>query len=264
MKPILTDQDFGGASRIVNLPDPTLAQHAATKNYVDQAVEGLAWKDDVRVASTATINLAAPGANIDGVAMAVNDRFLAKDQAVGTENGIYIWNGAAAAATRALDMNASAEFNGAVVTVDLGTANAGTTWRQTAVAPVVGTTAIAWTAFSVAAPAASTATAGVAALATQAEVDAGAVTNKSVTPQTLAAWSGRIRKVASDIGDGAATSFVINHNLNTFDVQVSVFKNTGAKDDIVCDVQRTSLNQVTLAGFTSPPAITALRVVVSG
>ena len=77
MKPILSDLDFGNVARILNLLDPTLAQHPATKAYVDSLVEGLAWKDSARVASVATINLAAPGANIDGVAMVANDRFIA-------------------------------------------------------------------------------------------------------------------------------------------------------------------------------------------
>ena len=56
-KQILSDLDFNSAARILNLPDPTLAQHPATKAYVDSAVEGLAWKDSVRVATVASITL---------------------------------------------------------------------------------------------------------------------------------------------------------------------------------------------------------------
>jgi hypothetical protein len=68
-----TDQDMGGAARLINLPDPTVAQHAATKAYVDSAVEGLSWKDSVRVTSAANITIASPGATIDGITMVTNN-----------------------------------------------------------------------------------------------------------------------------------------------------------------------------------------------
>src|SRR5215218_7068057 len=102
------DLDFNSVARLLNLPDPSAAQHAATKAYVDSAVEGLNWKDSVRAATAANINLSSPGSTIDGVSMSSGDRFLAKDQTTASENGIYIWNGAAVAATRAADMNAAA------------------------------------------------------------------------------------------------------------------------------------------------------------
>ena len=50
--------------------------------------------------------------------MVAADRFLAKNQTAPAENGIYIWNGAAVAATRALDANTAAELEQAIVTVE--------------------------------------------------------------------------------------------------------------------------------------------------
>lgn len=120
---------------------------AATQAYVDALFEGMAWKDSVRAASTANINLASPGTTIDAVAMAAGDRFLAKDQTTGNQNGIYVWNGSAVAATRAADASTFAEMEAAVVTVEEGTAGAGTVWRQTAVNGTLGTTTITWAAF---------------------------------------------------------------------------------------------------------------------
>ena len=258
------DLDFASVARIVNLPDATLPQHPATLAQVQAAVEGLGWKDDVAAASAGgNINLSAPGATIDGVTMVANMRFLAKDQTAGSENGTYIWNGAATAATRTLDMNSSSEFNAAIVTVDAGTVNAGTSWRQTAVAPVVGTTTIAWTAFGVSAPASTTGTAGVAAIATQAEVDAGSVSNKIVTPQTMAAYAGRVKKFATPFGDGSATQFTITHNLATVDVECTVFRNSGNGDEINCDVEHMTANTIRLT-FAVAPTSNQYRVVVIG
>lgn len=104
--------------------------------------EGKRHKAPVRVASTATITLATPGATIDGVTMVSGDRFLAKNQSTATQNGIYVWNGASTAASRATDAASSADFvQGFIVFVLEGTANAGTYWAFTqAAAFTLGTT----------------------------------------------------------------------------------------------------------------------------
>ena len=97
-KLVNTSLDFNNVGTIINLPDPALAQSPATKNYVDNGLAGLAWKDDVAVASTGSnINLSAPGATIDSVTMTSGMRFLAKDQTLPQQNGLYIWNGASSA-----------------------------------------------------------------------------------------------------------------------------------------------------------------------
>ena len=74
-KQIRTDLDFLGQSRILNLPNPVSDQEPATKSYVDSLVEGLNWKDNVRVASTSNVNINSPGSTIDGVTLDVGDRF---------------------------------------------------------------------------------------------------------------------------------------------------------------------------------------------
>ncbi len=258
-KPILSDQDFGGVVRILNLPDPTLAQHPATKNYVDAALEGLAWKDNCKVATQANVAVASPGATVDGVSMNVGDRVLFKSQTAPAENGIYIWNGAAVAATRALDCNVSAEFNEAVTTVDQG-ASAGASFRQTAVNPTVGTTAITWANFGTTSGAATTASAGIVRLATQAEADAGSDATIAITPATLAAWSARPKRFSASFGDGSATQYAIAHNLNTTDVHVEVFRVSDGVS-VQCDVTRTSVNNVQL-NFAVAPTSNQYRCVV--
>lgn len=261
-KPVFTNLDFNNVAKAVNLTNPTAAQDAATKAYVDSAVEGLAWKDSVRVASNgANINLSAPGATIDGVTMVSGDRFLAKDQTTATQNGIYVWNGASSTATRSLDADTFPELEQAVVTVEEGT-SAGSSFRQTAVNGTLGSTNVSWSVFGTSAPSASETTAGIAELATQAEVDAGTDDLRIVTPLKLATWSGRIRRFATNIGDGSTTSFAVTHNLNTRDVQVVVFNNSSF-DEVFCDVIHTSTTVVTCI-FNSAPTTNQYRVVVMG
>jgi hypothetical protein len=252
--------DFGGVRKAINLPNPSAAQDAATKAYVDSAVEGLAWKDSVRVSTQGNLNLAAPGAAIDGITMVASDRFLARAQTAGLENGIYIWNGAATPATRALDMSTAAEVEQAITTVEEGT-NAGVSYRQTAVNVTLETTPLAWTVFGSGAGAASETSAGIAEIATQAETDAGTDDARIVTPLKLATSVFASKKFAANFGDGAATSFAITHNLNTRDVNVEIYRNSGNFDTVLAEVQRTSVNQITIVVDTAP-ASNALRVTI--
>ena len=126
---ILSNQDFNSVAKIVNLPDPSSSQDAATKAYVDASIEGLSWKDGARVATQGNVSIASPGATIDGVTMAAGDRVLVMAQTTGSENGIYIWNGAAVAMTRALDANTAAELEQAILTVEEGTSASATTYE---------------------------------------------------------------------------------------------------------------------------------------
>lgn len=261
-KDILSDLNMGGIAKMTNLPAPTAGGDAVNKTYVDNAVEGLSWKASVRVASTANINLAAPGATIDGITMVTNDRFLAKDQSTGSQNGIYIWNGAATPATRAADASTFNELEQAIVTVQEGT-NASTTWRQTNVNGTIDSSAVAFVAFGTSAGAATESSAGVAELATQGETDAGTDDARIITPLKLANWSGRKRKASAVIGDGSATSFNIDHNFNTRQVIVEVYKNSGNYDTVLCDVTRPTVNRVTVT-FAAAPASSAYEVVIIG
>jgi len=59
---------------------PSEASQTQVRDAILALIKGGDYKDSVRVASTAPINLAAPGANIDGVAMVAGDRLLRKRQ----------------------------------------------------------------------------------------------------------------------------------------------------------------------------------------
>jgi hypothetical protein len=252
--------DFGGARRITNLAQGAAAGEPVTFDQLNAAIEAVAWKDNVRVRAGVNVTLSAPGATIDGVTMVAGDRFLAPAQTVTTENGLYLWNGAAVPATRTADASTFDELENAFVPVDEGT-SAGTTWRQTQVNGVIGTNSPVFaSAFSTSAAASETVS-GIMELATQAETDTGTDDLRAVTPLKLATWSNRAKRYAASFGDGSATSYVITHNLNTLDVQVYVYENGGSKREVFVEKQHTSVNSVTIVCDTAPAA-SAYRVVV--
>ena len=258
---IFTDFDFQSVSKVINLPSPSATGDAVPKSYVDSLVEGLAWKDSCRVATQSTINLASPGATIDGITMASQDRVLVRAQSTAADNGIYVWNGASTAMTRSLDASTFDELEQAVSTVEEGT-SAATTYRQDQINGTIGSSAISWVTFGAAAPAASETTAGIAELATQAETDAGTDDLRIITPLKLATWSGRIKKYSVSIGDGSATSYTVTHNLASRDVHVTVY-NASTYDEVITDVTHSTTNTLTIV-FATAPASNAYRVVVIG
>jgi hypothetical protein len=260
-KKIFTDFDFQSVSKVINLPSPSASGDAASKSYVDSLVEGLAWKDSCRVATQSNQNLTSPGATIDGITMVSQDRVLVRSQTTASENGIYVWNGAAVAMTRSLDANTFAELEQAVCSIEEGT-SASTTYRQDQVNGTLGTNNVNWVSFGVATPSASTTTAGTVRLATQTEVNTGTDATLAVTPSTLASWSGRIKKYATSIGDGSATSYTVTHNLASLDVGVTVFNNSTG-DEVITDVTHATTNTLTIV-FATAPASNAYRVVVLG
>ena len=134
------------SQQITNLADPTSAQMAATKNYVDSVAQGLSVKASVAVATTANITLSGLQ-TIDGYTTLAGDRVLVKNQSTAANNGIYI--AASGAWTRSVDMSTWAETMGAFTFVENGTAQADTGWVSTTTAGgTLGTTAINFTQFS--------------------------------------------------------------------------------------------------------------------
>lgn len=248
------------SKKITGLADPANAQDAATKAYVDAAIQGLDTKPSVKAASTANLTLSGTQ-TVDGVALVANDRCLVKDQSTPANNGIYLVQ--SGAWTRALDMDAWAEVPSAYTFVEQGTTNADTGWVVTAdQGGTLGTTAITWTQFN----GAGAVTAGAGLTKTGSTLDVGAGTGVTVAADSVALdtayTDGRYPRLAT-ANVAAATSTVVNHAFNTRDVLVEVYRNSTPWDTIDCDVERTDVNNVTVR-FATAPAASAYRVVVRG
>ena len=161
-----------GSSRITSVTDPTGAQDAATKAYVDAVKSGFDPKDSVVVATTAddtglTYSNGSSGVGatltndgnevyaIDGVNLTADMRVLVKDQSPATENGIYYVSTAGAAdatlvLTRATDADTASELSsGAFVFVEQGSTNADAAFVMTQDTSITfGSTSVTWTQFS--------------------------------------------------------------------------------------------------------------------
>jgi hypothetical protein len=131
-------------NRIQNVGAPALSSDAVTKQYVDNIATGLIWKDAVRVAASTNVSVSAPGAAIDGVTLAANDRVLLMGQTNNVENGIYVYSGTSLG--RSVDADTNAELRaGTAVTVSEGTSNGNHTFVLITDGPiVVGTTGMDW------------------------------------------------------------------------------------------------------------------------
>lgn len=137
------DVDFGGFKG-VNVADPTAAGHIVNKAYADNLRAGLTAKDPVRVSVGTNVNIASPGATLDGTTMANGDRVLLTGNSTGSQNGPWVWNGASTPMTRPTDFDVSSEASpGSSFWVNEGTLRGDTKWVLTTNAPItLGTTSL--------------------------------------------------------------------------------------------------------------------------
>lgn len=231
--------------RIQNVGSASSSTDAAQWGQVQNLVNGLSWKQAVRVASTGVVNITSPGASIDGVTLNNGDRVLLKNQTTGSQNGLYTFNGASSSMGLTPD-GMNGEFGpNTTVYVEEGTVNADTAWTCTTNAPItIGVTSLAF-----------------------AQVGGGNVytagSGLTLTSGTFAIDTTKVvQKYAVNVGDGTTTAITITHNLGTLDVAVQVVEiSTG--NTVECDVTRPTTNTATLT-FAVAPTSAQYRAIVHG
>jgi hypothetical protein len=259
---IMNGLDLQG-QKIANLADPSGSTDAATKQYVDNVARGLSWKAPVRAASTADVALASPGATLDGVMLAANDRILLKNQTAPAENGVYVWTAPDAPLVRAADADTAGELApGTAATVREGAVNGDRVFIIISDSPItIGATEQTWGQLG----GAGSYSAGNGVSIAGAVIAAAAAPGGGVSvgasgialDPTVAA-----RKFSANIGNGSATTIPVAHGLGTRDVAVSLRANA---DDtaFVTDWTASDANTVTLS-FAVAPASNEHRVTVIG
>jgi hypothetical protein len=134
--------------RILNVGDPSSGSDAVNKTYVDNVAVGLDWKENVRAATNANIDISnslVDGASIGGVTVATGDRVLLFGQSTASENGPYTVV-ASGAASRTPDADSSSDIKNMIVRVSEGT-NADKMYQLITDNVNLGTTSLTFTEF---------------------------------------------------------------------------------------------------------------------
>ena len=260
--------------KISGLVDPTLAQDAATKNYVDNAVVGSlqikgGFNATTGVIDGGTDNLTTGAAR---VAIAIGDfyvvttagNFFANVLTPLTVGDQVICNIAAGAGT-------SVEGDFVIVQSDTDLATATTV--GIANFPTAGGLTVAAGAVSLDAQTAASTSGSASKSLTITKDNKGIITG--ITAQDIAIASSQVTNFcaevetcvgsglnhAADIGNNSATTYAVTHGLGTRDVIVQVYDTT-TFDTVICDVVRTSTTVVTLS-TTTALGTGAARVLIS-
>lgn len=230
--------------------------HPELSTYIESNVTGsaltqsLTYRKTVRLAATLNVTLSAPQ-TIDGVAAIADDEVILPFQTDEAENGI--WVVAAGAWTRRSELPAGdAVGSGWAVIVREGTSYAHTAWMPVTGGDdtgIVGTDDIEF--MQVFAPFPLPVARG----GTGAITAADAATNLGFARKEV--------NLATVIGDGTTTLFVVPHSLGVNDTIVSV---RAAVDDleVMCDQNKSSSASVTLTFATAPAAGVTYVVTIEG
>lgn len=270
--------------KITNLLPGTVGTDAVNLNQLNALVTGLETTPPARAASTANVNIANPGTStFDTIVLANGDLLLLRAQAAPAENGLYIFNGSGVALTRHPSMDVWAEVPGKLIivqqgatydnTIHLSTADPGGTLGVTAVtitmlpltALVAGAGMLATgNTFDIVAAAGS----GIVVNGDNIDIDpvGGLPVNRGgfggVTAAAAKTNLGFMTRFALTIGDNAALTFNVDHNLNTLDVHVSV-RRVSDGVEVETDVTMSTVNRV-IIGFAVAPTLNQYRVIVIG
>jgi hypothetical protein len=137
-----------GSQTITALATPSGANDAANKSYVDTQIASLNSifdsKPSAKAATTGNITLSNPAtASFDTITLTTGDILFVRAQSAPAENGLYTFDTSSTALVRITQMDAWAEFPGALFTVEQGSVYGSTVWFCTvAQGGTLGTTAV--------------------------------------------------------------------------------------------------------------------------
>jgi hypothetical protein len=285
----LTSDSSAGTHRITALAEPTNSEDAATKGYVDGKINGLNWKQAVKVASAADLaayTAAGVGAahtltanangilEVDGVKVeTLGQRVLLKNAAEAKNNGIYTMTtkgeaGAKWILTRSADGSTEAQLLEATAMAEEGTENGDKVFNQTTNPGfVVDTTALTWVEIqsgtAVQGDGTYTTRTGATIALVPGEAAAAVPANGAISAITK---TGARKAILAFTGDGAKTEFEPTHGLKTRNLIVQAMENSGGNPTkpIELDWETSGAEKVIFKFPVAPTAGVAFHVTIIG
>jgi len=226
---------------------PVSGNDVVNKTYLDYFAAGLSWKQPVVCATTTNITLSGLQA-IDGVTVVAGDRVLVKSQSTNSQNGIYL--ASATAWSRSPDADTWNELISAICFVEEGSTLAGTAWYCTAQAGgTIGTTAVVWSNFSVAAS--YTAGTGLTLAANQFSI-----TNTGVT---AGAYGSASKTLTATVNAQGQLTVLADTNIAISNTQVSGLGTMSTQAASSVAITGGTINGTTIGGSTAA-AVTGTTV----
>jgi hypothetical protein len=230
---------------------PVSGNDVVNKTYLDYFAAGLSWKQPVLCATTTNITLSGLQA-IDGVTVVAGDRVLVKSQSTNSQNGIYL--ASATAWSRSPDADTWNELVSAICFVEEGSTYAGTAWYCTAQAGgTIGTTAVVWSNFSVAAS--YTAGTGLTLAANQFSI-----TNTGVT---AGAYGSASKTLTATVNAQGQLTVLADTNIAIANTQVSGLGTMSTQAASSVAITGGTIDGVTIGGVTAG-AVTATTFTGAG
>lgn len=208
------------SNRITNVQDPSGAQDAATKNYVDSKINGLTWQGPAQAYAASNVPLTGGASlTIDSYSVQNGDLVILGNQTTASQNGEYLVSGIGTAYT--LTANGLPTVVGDAWLITKGTLYGNSAFVATAVVPAAtfiefaGPQALSYTApLSISGNTVSIALANASNNGYLSSTDWTTFNNKQPAGNYITALTGDA--TASGPGSAALTLATVNSNVGTF------------------------------------------------